>query len=146
MSLDLTGIGSIADLAKGVFDHFWPPDMSPEIKAKMQLELETKLQEREDKLVGVQRDIIVAEMQQADSYTKRARPTIVYAGLGFIFLVNVAFPILAFFTGRPIPELNLPGDFWLAWGGVCSIWVIGRSAEKAGFTNTVVRSITGSKK
>jgi len=145
MGLDITGIGSVADLAKGLLDRFWPPAMDPEAKARLQMELETKLQEREDKLVGVQRDIIVAEMQQSDNFTKRARPMIVYSGLLFIFLVHVVFPIAAAFGSKPMPEISLPSEFWMAWGGVCSIWVIGRSAEKSGINNAIVKSITGSK-
>jgi len=145
MGLDITGIGSVADLAKGLLDRFWPPDIDPAAKARLQMEMEIKLQEREDKLVSVQKDIIVAEMQQSDNFTKRARPTIVYAGLAFIFLVHVFFPIAAYFTGKPLPEISLPTEFWMAWGGVCSIWVIGRSAEKSGINSAIVKGITGGK-
>lgn len=78
--------------------------------------------------------------QQGDRLTRWARPSIVYAGLFFVFLVHVALPIVAWIVlavkGRPItenmPALSLPGPFWATWGSVTSLWVIGRSIEKRG--------------
>jgi len=148
--MDLTGIGSVFDFAKGIVDRIWPPDADPTEKAKAQLALQQMIEQRETQIIEAQKSIIVSEMNQGDAYTKRARPTIVYAGLAFIFLVNVVFPLLAWATalstGKPladIPHITLPGEFWAAWGGVCSIWVIGRSAEKRGAANKVTNLITG---
>lgn len=77
--------------------------------------------------------------QQGDRLTRWARPSIVYAGLFFIFLIHVALPIAAWIilavTGRAMtdmPALSLPGPFWATWGSVTSLWVIGRSIEKRG--------------
>ena len=47
---------------------------------------------------------------------------------------------------REIPAL--PDQFWLAWGGVVSVWVVGRSAEKfrgKGKTedNSILKAING---
>ncbi len=156
MGLDLTGIGSVADLAKSVVERFLPAKMSDGEKANATLQLQELLQKREDALIDAKRSIIVAEMNQGDAFTKRARPMIVYAGLAFIGLVHVVFPITAWIvliaTGEPLanmPELTLPTSFWTAWGGVTSIWVIGRSAEKKGVANAnmekIVRLVTGSK-
>jgi len=143
--MDLTGLGSIADLAKGVLDKIWPPSADPNEKLKAQAELERMLNEREGKVIEAQKSIIVAEMAQGDSYTKRARPTIVYAGLGFIFMVHVVLPMLSFFKGTSMPSLSLPEEFWWAWTGVCGIWVIGRSFEKRGAEGAVISAITGGK-
>jgi len=88
---------------------------------------------------------MVAEMQQADTFTKRARPCLVYAGLVFIFLVHVAFPIIAYLSKETLPALSLPEEFWWAWSGVCGVWVLGRSAEKRGASGKLVGMITGSK-
>ena len=145
--MDLTGIGSVAECAKSIIDRIWPPDLSPGEKAKAELELRQLLQVRENAVTAAQKEIIVAEMQQGDQFTKRARPMIVYAGLAFIFLVHVFIPIMAFFKQVPpesFPALTLPEEFWWAWGGVCSAWVIGRSMERKGLTGTVLSAITGS--
>ena len=145
MGFDLTGIGSIADLAKGLVDRFLPPAMTGAEKAQAQLQMQEILEKRETTLIDAQKSIIVSEMQQADNFTKRARPSLVYSGLLFIFLVHVAFPIAAFFTSKPMPSLTLPTEFWWAWGGVCSVWVVGRSAEKKGATGSVISLLTGNK-
>ncbi len=148
--MDITGLGSVFDFAKGVMDKIWPPQADPTEKIKAQMALQGLLEKRENQVVDAQKSIIVAEMQQGDNYTKRARPTIVYAGLAFIGLVNVLLPIIAWITlsvtGKPLtdmPDIHLPGEFWAAWGGVCSIWAICRSAEKRGAANKIINMVTG---
>ncbi|MCG2750382.1 MAG: holin family protein [Desulfobacteraceae bacterium] len=89
-------------------------------------------------MVQAKASIMTAEMNQEDKYTKRGRPTIIYAGLSFIGLVHVVFPILAWvaltFKGGPValPSITLPDEFWMAWGGAVSIYILGRSSEKVG--------------
>jgi hypothetical protein len=143
MGLDLTGLGSIADFAGELVKRFFPAAMTDAEKAQAQIAMQAVLQQRESAIIDTQKNIIVAEMQQSDNFTKRARPTIVYAGLSFIFFVHVFLPLLAFTTKNPMPSLTLPNEFWVTWGGVCSIWVIGRSAEKYGITNKITGMITG---
>jgi hypothetical protein len=145
MGADLTGLGSIADLAKGIIDKIWPPAADPNQKLQAQLELEKVIAERENTIITAQKDIIVSEMMQSDPFTKRARPMLIYAGLFFIFLVHVFLPIIAFFSSRAMPTLTLPEEFWWAWGSVCSIWSIGRTIERTGARNGVVSLITGNK-
>ena len=148
--MDITGLGSVFDLAKGIMDKIWPDQADPNDKIKAQMELQGLLEKRESQVLDAQKSIIVAELQQGDNYTKRARPTVVYMGLAFIGLVNVLLPMIAWITlsvtGKPLtgmPDINLPGEFWLAWGGVCSVWVVGRTAEKRGAANKLVNMITG---
>lgn len=150
--IDLTGLGSVAEVAKGLIDRFLPPSMSEGEKAAAQIQIEQMLERREASLIDMQRSVITSEMHQGDNYTKRARPTIVYAGLVFISLVHVILPMAAWMvliiTGKPLtnmPEIVLPAGFWSAWGGVCSIWVIGRSAEKRGASGAMLSLITGNK-
>lgn len=151
MGLDITGIGSVADFARGLLDKFLPDKMSEAEKAQVQVQLQDALQKREDNLIAVQRDIIVAEMSQGDDFTKRARPAIVYCGLAAIMLVHVLFPILVWIvlavkgSAITLPVINLPDEFWWAWSGVCGVWIIGRSAEKRGATGKIVDLITGGK-
>lgn len=146
MSFNLMGLGPVADFAKGVMDRIWPTKMSEEEKTAATLQLQTMLQERENQVVEAQRSIIVAEMEQGDTYTKRARPTVVYAGLLFIFLVHVVIPFAEALGAEGLPkDLALPSEFWWAWSGVCGIWMIGRSAEKHGSKHEIVKAITGGK-
>ena len=143
MGFDFTGLGSVADLAGTLVKRFFPEKMSDAEKAQAQLNMQGMLQSWENNLLDSQRAIMVAELQQGDPYTKRARPTVVYMGLLFIFIVHVAFPIVAYITGKPLPDLNLPQEFWWAWTGICSTWVIGRSFEKTGVKNKAISLITG---
>ncbi|MBF0398573.1 MAG: holin family protein [Desulfobacterales bacterium] len=143
--MDITGIGSIADLAKTIINKVSPNKMSAEEKAKVEFELQGLLQKHEAELLEAQKEIMVAELQQQDDYTRRARPTIVYAGILFIFLVNVLFPIVSFLIKDKLPVLTLPEEFWWSWTSCCSVWFLGRSAEKLGNTGNVISTITGSK-
>ncbi len=144
--MDLTGLGSIAGFATGIIDRVWPKEASPEEKARAQVFLESAMAAREQALIEAQKAVMVAELQQDDLYTKRARPTVVYAGLVFIFLVHVIGPLTAAWGGKPLPEMSLPTEFWWAWSGVVGAWIIGRTAEKRGVENQVVRALTGGKK
>ena len=145
MSFDLTGIGSAFDAAKTIVNKFLPDKMGDGEKAQIELQVQELLTTRDNALVESKKAIMVAELNQGDNYTKRARPTLVYAGLFFIFIVHVLFPIATFFFGKEMPSLSLPEEFWWTWGGVCSAWVIGRSAEKGGAKNKLVGMITGNK-
>ena len=158
--MDLTGIGSVADLAKSILGIFVSPKATEAERATAQIQVQEMLEKRENTVIEAQRSIIVAEMQQGDNFTKRARPSVVYMGLLFIGLVHVLFPIaikliMAFKAASLTPEqltqltsllgLSLPGEFWAAWGSVVSIWSIGRSVERRGAVNKVISMITGGK-
>ncbi len=148
----IQGISTAADLAKNIIDRIWPKKMDDSEKAVATLEIEKVISSRDTTVMAVQRDIMVAELAQGDTFTKRARPMVVYMGLFFIFLVHVALPILAWITltvkGSPLtnmPNLTLPTDFWWAWGGICTTWVIGRTFEKNGSSGGIVQAIMGGK-
>ena len=150
--MDLSGLGSVAQFAKSLVDRFLPPAATEQEKMAAQLQLQQMLETRESAVLDTQKSIITAEMTQADEFTKRARPAIVYFGLAAIGLVHVFFPILAWLallgTGKPltdIPNIMLPEEFWMTWGGVCSIWVVGRTMEKRGMSNRLVGLITGAR-
>lgn len=145
MGLDLTGIGSLADLAGNIINKIWPPSADPNQKLQAQMELQRMLESREAAVITAQREITVAEMQQSDNFTKRARPMVVYAGLAFIFFNHVFLPCYAFFASKPVPSVSLPSEFWWAWTGCVGIWMIGRTMEKKGSGNAIVNAITGGK-
>lgn len=80
--------------------------------------------------------IITAELQQDDKYTKRARPTIVYVGLGAFILNYILFPWISYFSSLffsfelELPTIQFPSEFWYAWGGVTGVYAWRRSTEK----------------
>ena len=143
--MDITGIGSVANFASGLLDRFWPQKMTEEEKITIQTKLANAIEERDISRDKLKAEVMKAELSQGDTYTKRARPTVVYMGLVFIFMVHVIFPIVAFFTRQKMPSLSLPSEFWYTWGGVCSVWIIGRTMEKNGAANSVIQAITGKK-
>ena len=85
--------------------------------------------------------ILVAELQQSDGYTKRARPSIVYSGL----LIALGSAVAKFLGSDVDPSTLVPVEFWYAWGGVTGTWVVGRSMEKRGASNGFTKKVTGSK-
>jgi hypothetical protein len=151
MGLDLTGFGSIADLAGGLLERFWPKDMDPAEKARINIEMQKVLEERENIVLKAKENVLVQELKQSDNYTKRARPTVVYSGVVFVALNYALLPMIAWIflvvTGKPIqlPDLSLPPQFWFAWTGICSTYSIGRTMEKRGNVNKIVSMVTGNK-
>lgn len=138
------GVQGLMDGAKGIISQF---HLSPEDKKKFELEMEALVQKRMSELENTARmelqakeRVLVAELQQGDKFTKRARPMVVYAGLIFIIWNYCVVPIwhkVAF---------PLPTEFWVAWGGIVGTWAIGRSAEKiksGGLIGKAANVITG---
>ena len=144
----LGGEGGLIKGVGGIIDKF---KLSPEKRKEFELEFEALLQKQESEIeetyraeVDAKMRIITAELNQSDNYTKRARPTIVYSGLIFIFIVHVAFPIITYWTGNPMPELVLPEAFWWSYSGVTGAYAIGRSMEKRGVRSKVTSIMSGS--
>jgi len=148
--------GGLGKLVKDVVGTF---KLTPEKKAEMEAaieansheiqmkeyELTVKAMDAEAAIIDAQKAIIVAEMQQTDNFTKRARPMIVYAGLVAIFLAHIILPYIVYFAKEAVPPIELPTEFWYVWGGVCSVWFVGRSFERLGSTSNSVKKITGTK-
>lgn len=129
-----TSVGSLLDGVGQLVDRFVTTD---EEKAKFRLELEKLGRQRERELTDLltaemqaRERVVVAELAQGDTFTKRARPSVVYVGLATIVINYVVLPWLAYFTNGDYPTIQLPEQFWLAWGGIVTTWVIGRTAEK----------------
>ena len=144
-----SGAEGIINGVKGIVDEF---HLSSEEKQKFTLELESLLQKRDSEIeqtirteLDAKSKIIQAEMAQGDNFTKRARPMVVYVGLGVIVLNYCIAPLVAVFIGKQIPELILPTEFWVAWGGIVATWSIGRSSEKRGARDVVTTTLTGNK-
>lgn len=145
------GISEVIDSVSGVVDKF---TLSKEEKLQFKADMQSKLMQIDTELektyrseIEARADIIKAEMAQGDKFTKRARPSIVYTGLVFIFIVYVLVPVIAYIAGASkmdMPDIQLPNEFWWAWGTVVSVYGAGRSAEKMGITNKITQLATGS--
>jgi hypothetical protein len=96
--------------------------------AKMAGELETTYRAE----LELQRTVMVAELEHGDNYTKRARPTIIYAGLAVALFDGIIGPLIGWIWGVDVPKSNLLPEFWYVWGGVCGIYAVGRTREKIG--------------
>jgi len=153
-------IETAAGFATGIVERIWPKKMDDTAKAETVLEIQKLIEARDQVLITSQKEIIVAELQQGDTFTKRARPMIVYVGLGAIVFNHVFLPFVnrivewitilrtdvlpdAFVT---LSKINLPEEFWYVWGGVCSVYALGRTAEKRGARNALIGWVTGNKK
>jgi hypothetical protein len=143
------GVTDVVNSVGDIVDRF---TLSKQEKEEFKLEMQSRLLKMETELENTYRteiesrkEIIKAELAQGDLYTKRARPTIIYAGMVFIFLVYVLVPVLAYITGSErMPNFGLPEEFWWAWGTVVGVYGVGRTAEKMGVTNKFTNLMTGS--
>jgi len=92
---------------------------------------------------------MIAELNQSDKYTKRARPTVVYFGLVFIFLeiLGVRIILLNHFGAADLvsDSTSVLQFFFTAWGGVVGVYAAGRSMEKRGISNIFTKISTGTK-
>ena len=139
-------IGKTVEAIGGTIKKFVTTDND---RMQMQKELEAILQKRDSEVeqtiraeLNAKAEIIKAELAQGDNFTKRARPSIIYTGLGIVS-INAVMGWITAFTGHELPPLQVPSEFWYIWGGVCSAYVLGRSAEKRGARNKVTSFITG---
>lgn len=122
------GVGSVVKELGEVADKFVTTSAE---KAELRAKFEEILQKRDAEVeltiraeLDAQKEIIVAELNQGDTYTKRARPTIIYVGLLLALLNYTVLPLF----GKP--GLGVPPDFWFVWGGVAGWYVHSRSADK----------------
>ncbi len=119
--------------------------------AALAADTELKMTQELTKELEAKERVIVAELQQGDNYTKRARPTVVYVGLGAFILNYVLIPNIAFAFGTTLVPVEFPVEFWAGWSGIVMTWTIGRSMEKRavtqngpdGSTSRLVKIITG---
>ena len=97
-------------------------DKANELNAKIDA-MENTL---ESKIVDGKTKVMLAELNQDDLYTKRARPTIVYVGLG-IAVFNSIMMWVATLLDKGLPGLEVMGAFWAAWGSAVGIYGYQRS-------------------
>lgn len=141
------GVGEVVDKLAGAADRFITTDTE---RAQLRLEFEKVLQARDSETeqtlraeLGAQERILIAELQQDDHYTKRARPTVVYFGLGVIGFNYCLTPVIAWLVGTAPPAMNLPDEFWWAWGGVTGLYSWNRSQDKRNARGSAIDITTG---
>lgn len=142
------GVSGIVDGVASAADRFIT---TPDEKRAFELELEKVVTARLAVLestataeLQAKERVITAELQQGDNYTKRARPTLVYFGMLVVFANYCVAPLLTTFVGIELPSMDLPTEFWVAWGGTVSAWSIGRSFERVGIKSKTTSILTGS--
>jgi hypothetical protein len=144
-----TRVGSLVERVGLVADEV---NLSDEQRPQFKQQIESAIQKRDATIqkairaqLAAREQSLLKELNQGDSYTKRARPTVVYAGLVFIGFNYVLVPIVSDIFGTRMPVFELPDQFWYGWTGIVGTWSIGRTFEKRGATGNVVKNITGSK-
>lgn len=99
-------------------------------------DFESKIMDYEKNVIDKKTEIMVAELNQEDKFTKRARPTILYSGILIVLLNNILLPWATYLFGLfsvttiVLPTITLPSEFWIAWGGVAGIYSFKRTTEK----------------
>lgn len=144
------GLGETVKAVGAIADKF---HLSGEEKQAFALEMEKLLQERDSEIeqtiraeLGAKERVLVAELTQGDNYTKRARPTVVYAGLAFIVFNYCVVPAVSrWFGATNVTPLELPPEFWYGWSGIVATWSVGRSMEKRGSRSAFTGAVTGAK-
>lgn len=128
------GVDKIANGLGGLVDRFiTTSDEKNQFKLEMQKVIQAEAESMSRLAIAEyesKKEIIVAELQHGDNFTKRARPSIVYVGLGVIIYNYCLVPTLQSIASVPLVQFNLPEEFWYAWTGVCGVYAWGRSKEK----------------
>lgn len=129
-----------------------------ESENSFRLEVEKLVHDKEQQLEQTYRqhmanskDIVMAELSQDDLFTKRARPTVIYAGLAFILLEVLGLRIFVLDAISASDAIvtsssDVFGSFMWVWGGVVGVYAAGRSAEKRGKLSRMTELATGSGK
>jgi len=142
-------VQSILPEVSGIIDNLHTSgEEKSEAKLKLQrlmMEKDAMIEETTREEMRLQKATITAELQQGDLFTKRARPTVVYSGLAIMAINYCLAPVVFALLDKPLIQIEMPAEFWMAWSGVVSIWSIGRSAERRGVQNKALNVITGGK-
>ena len=119
------------------------------------MQMEKLVQEREAEIehtiraeLDAKKEILIAELNQGDKYTKRARPTVVYAGLVFILLEifglrHIILDSLGVAQTVITSSDEIFSTFLIAWASVVGVYSVGRSVEKRGTRTAWTKAVTG---
>ena len=130
-------IGKVVDAGTSMFKSYFPPDLTPEQKAKLEagiqayeLQMNKELNDYSKTIITQQSQIIQAETKSDSWMAKNWRPITM---LVFVFIIAnnyIFFPYITLFGGKAV-ALKIPPDLWellkIGLGG----YVVGRSVEKS---------------
>jgi hypothetical protein len=130
-------IGDIIKTGGDLIKSYFPPDLSPEQKAKLeagiqqyQLQMQTSLQNYNTEIIKQQGAIVQAEAKSESWLASNWRPITMLTFVLIIANNYILFPYIQLFGGTAT-ALTIPPDMWdllkLGLGG----YVVGRSVEKA---------------
>lgn len=137
-------ITTIADTLKSAFGLVDDLHTSEEEKSSLKIKLQELFNQHQrdvmanyNKEMQSVRDVIVAELNQDDNYTKRARPTVLYLFIVIVMLNYCIFPFINHFTVKPLPLIDLPPEAWQMFQWIFGVYGVGRSVEKMSGTDPV---------
>lgn len=146
MNLSSIFTGGVKEVVGGVVEVFDQLHTSPQERAELEVKVGEIVTERMRVVEESARsrmemvaNVIEAESRSGSRYTANARPTVVYVGV-LIYFLNAVMPMFGI-----AQQVEIDPNFTYVWGGICSVWVAGRSAEKMGQFGKVSSAITGSK-
>jgi len=130
-------IGDIINAGVNLIKSYFPPDLTPEQKAKLeqgiqefQTQITTKLMDYYENELSKQAEIVKAEAQSESWLTRNWRPITMLTFVVIIANNYILYPYLKLFFSQA-PLLQIPPDMWgllkIGLGG----YVVGRSVEKA---------------
>jgi len=130
-------IGDLINAGTSLIKSYFPPDLSPEQKAKLEQGLATAQKELTTKVIAyseneiTQRVNVITAEAKGDSWLQRNWRPITMLTFVFIIANNyILFPYIQLFGGTAT-LLSIPPDMWdlikLGLGG----YVVGRSVEKS---------------
>jgi len=129
-------IGKVVDAGTSMIKSYFPPDLTPEQKSKLeeglqayQIEMSKQMNDYSKTIIESQSKIIQAEANSGSWLAQNWRPITM---LTFVFIIAnnyILYPYITLFGGKAV-ALDIPTDMWqllkLGLGG----YVIGRTAEK----------------
>lgn len=130
-------IGELIDAGVTLFKNYFPPDLTPEQKAKLEAgeqkfkeTLTTSLIDYSKTILEQQASIVKAEAQSESWLTRNWRPITMLTFVIIIANNYILYPYLSLFWDKA-PALPIPQDMWsllkIGLGG----YIVGRSVEKA---------------
>lgn len=146
--IDGTIIKGVSELLKSGFNLVDELHTSDEEKSEAKLKLQQMVLQHEQIMestitqqIKSREAIIVAEMQNGDNFTKRARPAVIYTFLGIVVLNYCIFPTVGHFLKMPMPQLELPKEAWNFFTVAFSVYGVGRTWEKVKGAGGIVKSV-----
>ena len=130
-------VGDLIDASVNMFKSYFPPNLTPEEKSKLEegtqqfkTQITTKLMDYYENELSKQADIVRTEAQSDSWLTKNWRPITMMTFVIIIANNYIIYPYLSLFFAKA-PMLPIPADMWqllkIGLGG----YVVGRSVEKA---------------